>query len=97
MEHSEYELDLVTPEQVQVAVDAAIQEVKLALERVPNDQLIQVRPSKSGLDPATTAIIVAFSPLAAKIARDIWDNLILPRIRRDNGQNSIRPVPDKPQ
>lgn len=108
----EYQLNLVTTEQVideiktvvlelksnealrQQATAARIdlQELDRLLEQTAPDKLITIQPKTIGLDPATVAIIVAFSPVAAKITRDLWDNLILPRIRRNHGPNAIKPL-----
>jgi hypothetical protein len=37
------------------------------------------------------AIIVAFAPFAAKVAKDVWEHFILPRLIRRFGDNSITP------
>jgi len=53
--------------------------------------LVTVNEQGSGLAPATTAIIVAFAPTAAKILRDLWDRILLPRILHDLGSDSLTP------
>jgi hypothetical protein len=45
-----------------------------------------IKRDSSGLDPATTAVIVSLSPVAAKILLDVWQKIILPRIQKDKGQ-----------
>lgn len=36
-----------------------------------------------------TALIVAFAPVAAKIAKDVWEHFILPRLIRRFGSDAI--------
>src|SRR5690349_3367486 len=43
----------------------------------------------AGFDAATTAIIVSFAPVAAKIAADTWDKFILPRLLRAHGEDTL--------
>jgi hypothetical protein len=59
-------------------------------------ELIEIKPQGAGLDPATVAVIVAvaavvkeFSPVAAKVTLDCWNLFILPRLKRDFGEDSI--------
>lgn len=64
--------------------------VDLALiDGVKREDAIVLRREGAGLDPATTAIIVAFAPVAAKITKDLWDHVFLPRIVRAWGADSI--------
>ena len=64
--------------------------VNLALiDGVKREDAIVLRRDGAGLDPATTAVIVAFAPVAAKITRDLWDHIFLPRILRAWGADSI--------
>jgi len=49
----------------------------------------------AGLDPASTAIVVAFAPVAAKMVRDLWTKVILPRIERDKGVGALQNVDDR--
>jgi hypothetical protein len=58
---------------------------------MPGTEAIQVRRDGSGFDAATTAVIVSFSPVAAKVLSDLWSKLILPRLIRKNGDDSILP------
>ena len=60
------------------------------LQQLKNDQAITANLSGVGLDPATTAVIVSFSPLAAKILKDLWVHVILPKIRADRAKDSIK-------
>lgn len=50
------------------------------LAQIPENERITVSTREAGFDPATTAIIIAFSPVAAGIVRDVWQKVILPRI-----------------
>ncbi len=68
-----------------------LDEIDRVLATTGKDKLIEVESRGAGLDPATTAVIVAFAPVAAKIVRDIWDHVILPRIRKDHGSNTLSP------
>ena len=63
-----------------------------ALRGLSPDEAIQIRTEGMGLDPATTAIIVAFAPVAAKVLADLWDHVLLPRIRRDKGADALPPM-----
>jgi hypothetical protein len=54
-------------------------------------EVITVAKEGDGFDPATTALIVAFAPLAAKVARDIWTKLLLPRILKAKGKDALTP------
>jgi hypothetical protein len=53
--------------------------------------LLTVSIHGDGLDPVTTALIVAFAPVAAKVAKDLWDKIFLPRILRDKGRDALVP------
>jgi hypothetical protein len=46
----------------------------------------------AGLDPASTAIVVAFAPVAARMLHDLWTKVILPRIERDKGVAALQNV-----
>lgn len=67
-------------------------------EGIPVDQLlgidrrqaITIRRGKAGLGAATTAIIVAFAPVAAGITRDLWKRVLLPRIERRFGVGILK-------
>jgi hypothetical protein len=53
--------------------------------------VIVVSKEGDGLDPVTTALVVAFAPVAARVARDLWAKIFLPRILRDKGQDALIP------
>jgi len=50
---------------------------------------ITVTQEGEGFDPVTTAIIVAFAPVAAEMVRDLWRNVLLPRLRKHKGQDAL--------
>jgi hypothetical protein len=55
------------------------------------DEVITVEKEGEGFDPATTALIVAFAPVVAKVVRDLWEKILLPRILRKKGQDALTP------
>ena len=54
-------------------------------------EFITVTREGDGLDPVTTALIVAFAPVVAQVARDLWAKILLPRILRDKGRDALIP------
>lgn len=61
-------------------------ELEKALAIAP-DQAIAVRNPVSGF--AAEVIVVAFLPLAVRIATDVWEKIILPRIVRRFGSDAL--------
>jgi len=57
-----------------------------SVEKMSASEAFTIKRDSSGLDPATTAVIVSFSPVAAKILQDIWQKIILPRIQKEKGE-----------
>ena len=57
-----------------------------SIETVSAAEAFTIKRDSSGLDPATTAVIVSFSPVAAKVLLDVWQKIILPRIQKEKGQ-----------
>ena len=53
---------------------------------------ITITRAAMGIDPAASAIIVAFAPVAAKVVVDIWDKIIIPKIERKFGKDAVRPA-----
>lgn len=87
----ERELDTLWNE---LRADGATRDAALArginVDDVPDRRdAISVTTDAAGFTPVETAIIVAFAPVAAKVARDIWEHIILPRIRQRYGQNAL--------
>jgi hypothetical protein len=75
-----------------LAAEARAQGVDLEkLHGKPRGEVITVRKEGEGFDPVTTALVVAFAPVAAKVTRDLWEKFVLPRILRDKGQDALTP------
>lgn len=62
--------------------------------------LVSLQRQESGLTPGVVAVLVAFAPVAvklapvaAKILQDLWDLVILPRLRQKLGQDALEPMP----
>jgi hypothetical protein len=73
-----------------VRAEAAAAGIDLGKIDAIKNNPIDVKQAGQGLDPATTAIIVASAPVVAEICRDIWRHIILPRLKRKYGQDAIR-------
>ena len=56
---------------------------------LPRKDAISLKQEGEGFDPATTAIIVAFSPVVAEVVRDLWRNVVLPRLRKQKGEDAL--------
>lgn len=54
------------------------------------EDLITIRREGAGLSAEVTAIIVAFAPVAAGIAKDIWVHFILPRLKKKFGEDALK-------
>jgi len=63
---------------------------KLLSQAKVND-LMKIRREGAGFDPVSTAIIVSFAPLLAKIALDIWNEIILPKIKASSPKDQFKP------
>lgn len=61
------------------------------LDAVPNKaQMVEVEPKAGGLGPIAIAIIVKFViPVAAKVAIDLWNRVLLPEIEKKLGGGAI--------
>ena len=57
---------------------------RLAKLSVPPENLIEVRPSGAGFEPGTVMLIVA-----GIVARDLWQQVILPRIKQRWGADAV--------
>jgi hypothetical protein len=67
------------------------QEAGIDLDRLPSgrrEKVIEVRRVGAGLEPASTAIGVGIA-LGAKVVRDVWTHVLLPRLRRKYGDKAI--------
>jgi len=65
-----------------------------ALQTMGRGQAITARREGEGLDPATSAVVIAFAPVVAKIVADLWTHVLLPRIRQARGADAITPKPN---
>lgn len=76
------------------ALEAGITEAELdSLTGVSVKDAIVVEPEGAGLDPFTTAIIVAIlSTATEKTVEFIWDNIILPKLKKKFSDSSITPL-----
>ena len=54
----------------------------------PSDA-ITVRVDSSGVDPVTVSLIITFAPTVNQALKDVWNTVLLPRIRRRWGDNAI--------
>lgn len=60
------------------------------IAKAPREQWIGISSSGKGLTPETIAIIVAIVvPAAATVAKDVWRQIFLPRIKRKWGVSSV--------
>jgi hypothetical protein len=51
---------------------------------------IEKETQEAGLGDVATAIIVAFAPVAAKVAKDLWEKVIFPWLLKEMGHNKIK-------
>jgi hypothetical protein len=50
---------------------------------------IDIRVAGEGFDPTTVAVVVAFAPAANHMVMSLWDDVILPRLRRKLGDDAL--------
>ena len=68
----------------------------ISRDDIPNDRerAITIEESGDGLDPVTLTLLIglgtALTPKVAMIVEDLWKDVILPRIRQDKGENSLK-------
>ena len=62
-----------------------------SLASYSRDQVITVTKEGHGFDPVATALVVAFSPVLARVAKDLWTKILLPRILQKKGKNTLTP------
>jgi hypothetical protein len=75
-----------------LAAEARAEGIDLSsLAGYSRDQVITVTKEGHGFDPVTTALVVAFAPVAARVAKDLWTKILLPRILRNKGKNALTP------
>jgi len=59
------------------------------IEPLEANDVLEIKQEGVGLDPALTAIIVSFAPVLAEIAEDIWKYVLLPKIKRKEGDDVL--------
>jgi hypothetical protein len=62
-----------------------------ALSTLDRDEIITVERPSSGFADTELLIIIgkALAPVVAKIAIDLWDSFLLPRIRKNKGKDAL--------
>jgi hypothetical protein len=55
-------------------------------EQAPPDSLAAVNPESAGFDPASIALVAA-----GVVARDLWKEVVLPRIKKRWGPDAVGP------
>jgi hypothetical protein len=61
------------------------------LEQLRGQQAFAFREEGAGLDPTSVSLIVAFAPIVNHIAESLWDEVVLPWIRRRWGNDAVGP------
>lgn len=67
-------------------------EAKINLNRLPpgrRNRFIKLRRKGSGIDPLSTVIGVSIT-LGAKVVKDVWNHVLLPRLRKQYGDRSLK-------
>jgi hypothetical protein len=62
---------------------------RAALATVDTQNAITVRAATSGADPIGVVLLITLAPSTNLIIRDLWVNIVLPRIRRRWGEDAI--------
>jgi hypothetical protein len=74
-----------------LAKEAVSEGISLSnLAGISRTQAITFSHSSAGFGPETTAIVVALAPVAAGIVRDLWEKIILPRLRQRLGHDALK-------
>jgi|SRR5581483_6475949 len=60
-----------------------------AIDSMARSEAVTIKRVGAGIDPATTAVIVAFAPIAAKVVSDVW-TLLFNRIKKKFGDDSLQ-------
>ena len=61
----------------------------VAVGELDSATAIVVEKEGEGFDPATVAIIVAFAPAGVHMLDSLWDEVIVPWIRRRRGSDAL--------
>lgn len=63
----------------------------------PTNDIYEFEPTASGLGAVTTAVLVAFASVAARITEDLWEHFLLPKLKeRFGASTSAQQVNDDP-
>jgi hypothetical protein len=62
---------------------------RAALASVDRENAITVRVGTSGVDPTTAVLLVTLAPSANLIIKDLWEKVVLPRIKRRWGEDAV--------
>jgi hypothetical protein len=62
---------------------------RTALAGLDRESAITVRAVTSGVDPTTAVLLVSLAPSANLIIKDLWEEIVLPRIKRRRGDDAI--------
>jgi hypothetical protein len=86
--------ELATDEDLQGEVrDAGLDPAEV--EKLDTSQAIEVTQEGEGIDPLTVTIIVALAPSAVHVLDSLWDEVIVPWIRRRRGADALGKKKDK--
>lgn len=89
-EITKFSLDLEKSEDA--ALDAELKAAgfdRKALAKTDLEHVITVHANASGTDPTSVLVIVTFAPAANRIVKDLWETVLLPRIRRRWGEDAV--------
>ncbi len=56
---------------------------------------VSFEPGSSGIDGGTASVLVALAPSAVHIANSLWDDVLLPTLRRVCGLSALGPELDR--
>ncbi len=62
---------------------------RTALVGFDRESAITVRAVTSGVDTTTAVLLVSLAPSANLIIKDLWEEVVLPRIKRRRGDDAI--------
>jgi len=62
---------------------------RAALADVDRENAITVHAVTSGVDPPTAVLLVSLAPSANLVIKDLWEKVVLPRIKRRWGVDAV--------
>ena len=75
---------------IEAELDRAWVEMLEDLKSRKRSDVVTLKQEGQGLDPITTAYLIAFAPVSAAVAKDIWMHFLLPRLKRKFGEDAVR-------